>query len=255
LIRAITALLLATGALWGQAVMNAPAYTPQPAAIQALYTSLCGRCHGANGSGGRGPSLRAQILPHAPDAASMMQVILDGIPGTDMPSTQGLSIPEIAALAGYVRSFAQSPTPPPAGNPLIGATLMREKGKCSQCHTIHGKGGIVGPDLTDIGRRRTPAQLRAKLIDPEKSIAPDFLMAAVATRDGRKVAGIVAGEDTFSIRLREIKGGLHAFDKASLAELRYDRGKTPMPAFQKTFTDSEISDVVAYLASLGGPLW
>ena len=40
------------------------------------------------------------------------------------------------------------------GDPARGQALFSgEQARCSQCHTFRGKGGTVGPDLTEIGKK------------------------------------------------------------------------------------------------------
>lgn len=69
-----------------------------------------------------------------------------------------------------------------AGDPVNGRkqTMNRKTGNCLACHAIadmtdqpfHGE---VGPALDDVGSRFSPAELRARLVDP-KVINPDTIM-------------------------------------------------------------------------------
>jgi len=47
--------------------------------------------------------------------------------------------------------------------------------QCPICHTIKGKGGTVGPDLSKVGQRRDEAGLKKFLPDPQ-SVAPSTIM-------------------------------------------------------------------------------
>ncbi|MFQ5596851.1 MAG: c-type cytochrome [Nitrospiria bacterium] len=46
-----------------------------------------------------------------------------------------------------------------------------EERKCRRCHTLHGEGGMVGPDLSNVGARRDPEWLK-KLLRRPRSITP-----------------------------------------------------------------------------------
>lgn len=46
--------------------------------------------------------------------------------------------------------------------PQTGAELFVSSG-CSHCHRIEGKGGVVGPDLSNIGRRWKDEQIRQRI--------------------------------------------------------------------------------------------
>src|SRR6185437_557927 len=48
-----------------------------------------------------------------------------------------------------------------------GAKVFRSKG-CAACHKIAGRGGIVGPDLTNVSRTMSPAQITAQIYNGSK---------------------------------------------------------------------------------------
>ena len=82
---------------------------------------------------------------------------------------------------------------------------------------------------------------------------PDnFLRVRVVTQDGKAISGVRVDEDTFTIQIRDDSDHLYSFRKNELRELHKDWGKSPMPSYRGVFTESELQDVVAYLASLQG---
>jgi mono/diheme cytochrome c family protein len=50
-----------------------------------------------------------------------------------------------------------------------------QREKCVDCHTINGKGGAVGPNLTNVGNRRSREYIIEQLKNP-KSHNPDTAM-------------------------------------------------------------------------------
>src|SRR5579863_7792839 len=48
-----------------------------------------------------------------------------------------------------------------------GRTIFEGKGGCLRCHSVANRGGSLGPDLTEIGIRRTPASLRLSITNPD----------------------------------------------------------------------------------------
>lgn len=56
------------------------------------------------------------------------------------------------------------------------------KPKCSMCHKINGSGGKAGPDLSDVGSRRTAEWLSAYLRNP-KAENPKNKMPPVRVTD------------------------------------------------------------------------
>jgi len=45
---------------------------------------------------------------------------------------------------------------------------------CLGCHKLNGTGGVIAPDLTHVGARRTADSIRRKLLDPASSIATGY---------------------------------------------------------------------------------
>src|SRR5262252_4432127 len=58
---------------------------------EKLFQVHCARCHGPKGEGGQGPLLTRAKLTHAPDDASLLKVIEEGIRGTEMPGASAMS--------------------------------------------------------------------------------------------------------------------------------------------------------------------
>jgi len=219
---------------------------------QQLFMGQCARCHGPKGEGGRGPVLAQPRLRRAPDDESLFLVIRDGIRGTEMPSGDSLDTLETWQLAAYIRSIGRIASESVPGDPKHGQDLFQNKAHCSQCHIVNGQGGSLGPELTEIATLRGAAHLRATVLDPTSTLSQGFLQVRLVGKDGRRITGVRVNEDTFTIQVRDLKGGLHSFQKDDLKELHRDAGKTPMPAFSTVLSPAEVDDVIAYLATLRG---
>src|SRR5262245_14357688 len=217
---------------------------------EKLFTVHCARCHGAKGQGSRGPSLTRPKLRRAPDDAALLRVIQRGIRGTEMPGAGAMSEREVRQTAAYARSLGKLPAKPVPGDPAHGAEIYRNKGNCASCHSIHGEGGVSGPDLSTIGDARSAAHLREALLDPQASVPDDYLLLTLAPKDGPSVTGTRVNEDSFSIQVRDPVGGYHSFWKSDLAKVDKQRGKSPMPSYKGQLSETELTDLVAYLASL-----
>lgn len=182
-----------------------------------------------------------------------------------MPVTR-MTDPERAELIKYVRSLGQAQTAAVvSGDATHGEQLFWSKGNCGQCHTVGPRGGRIGPDLTNIGERRGPANLRRSLVDPEAETPENFaqyrkviympdnyLRVRVVTADGKQITGARVDEDTFTIQIRDDASRIYSFRKDQLKELHKDWGKSPMPSYRTVFSEAELNDVIAYLASLTG---
>ncbi len=219
---------------------------------QQLFMGQCARCHGPKGEGGRGAVLAQSRLRHAPDDEALFIVIRDGIKGTEMPAGYAVDTRETWQLAAYVRSLGRMASETVPGDPKHGQEVYRTKGHCAQCHIVGGQGGSLGPELTEIGTRRSAAHLRAAVLDPASTLPEGFLQVRLVTHEGASITGVRLNEDTFTIQVIDLSGGLHSFFIDDLKELRRDVGKSPMPSFRDVLAASEIDDLVAYLVTLRG---
>jgi putative heme-binding domain-containing protein len=217
-----------------------------------LFFGHCAPCHGPNGEGGRGPSLARPRLRRAADDQALYGVIRGGVPGTEMPGAWQLTQREVWQVVAYIRTLGRVAPEAVPGEPSRGRELFAGKGNCAQCHTVLGKGGRTGPELSEIGARRSAAYLRASLVDPEAAVPEGFLQVRVVTKDGRRITGIRLNEDTYTIQVRDLSDRLHSFLKDDLKELHKDKGKTPMPSYKGVLSAAELDDITAYLASLRG---
>lgn len=231
-----------------------------PASMQAknelarggkLFVAHCALCHGIGGTGGRGPSLNQQ-LRRAADKRALFQIIQKGIEGTEMPGAWQMTDREIGQVADYVRALGRTDVVKLRGDQAKGKEYYETKGGCAACHIVRGRGGILGPDLTDIGSRRSPAYLREALIDPGAAVPEGFLVVSVSTRDGKKMRGIRANEDSFTIQLRDSNNVYHSFRKNDLTGIKKEFGVSLMPGYRDVLAAKEIDDLVSYLAGLRG---
>ncbi len=65
---------------------------------------------------------------------------------------------------------------------------------CKKCHSIDGRGGNAGPDLSDVGNRLTRKQILASLLDPNREIAKGFGTFVFTLDDATVVAGMILRE-------------------------------------------------------------
>ena len=242
--------LLAVGA-WAQ--VKAPTDAASLAAGLKAYQFHCAFCHG-KGDDGMAANLVTPNLVHAPTDSSLLNIIRNGIPGTDMPPALGMSEEEMLQVAGYVRSLGRSAPTSIAGDKVKGKALYMGKGGCAGCHMVAGAGGKMGPDLTLIGAMRSPSNLRTSIVEPNAAMVGGWTMVHVTLKTGAKVSGIRMNEDNFHISLRDGKGKIQTLAKADATKIDRDLTKSSMPGYGKVFSADEMTDLIAYLFSLRGAM-
>src|SRR5262249_22620621 len=248
-------ILLAIPALWGQfrpepeGPRNPLAGDPQAVAAGAkLFANSCSGCHGPSGEGGRGPNLTEGRRIRRLSDQGLFTSIHKGVPGTDMPPTN-LPDDQIWQLVAFVRDLAAPAYEIKlAGDADAGASVFFNKGGCVNCHMIHGRGGFLGPDLTDIGAERTAPQLRQSILKPSARIVEGYEGVTATPLEGAAIKGVARNNDDYSIQILDSKGNLHLLSKDKLRDVVF-RKDSLMPAdYEKRLTPAEITDVIAFLA-------
>jgi len=230
------------------------------AAGKVLYESTCSNCHGLDAGGSNGPNL--QGAPQRLGDEEVGQIIRSGIPGTGMNGFS-MTADEAGQVVGYLRTLGHTAdTEVAKGDPAKGKAVYESSG-CSGCHIVNGQGGGVGPELTRVGAMRGPSYLRTTLLTPgtnlpkeggvmERGRFTQFLFVRVVTKDGHTYEGTRAYEDSFTIEIKDAAGKFHGFEKLDLANLEKLPGHSVMPSFKGTLSDTQLDNLVAYLASLKG---
>ncbi len=220
------------------------------AAGKRLFEGHCSLCHGIDGKGGRGPALNRAHLAHAPDDEELKSVIVNGIP-PNMPDGWFLDDKDVINVAAFVRSLSKIPADKLPGDAARGARVYAKSG-CNNCHILNGAGQGYGPELTGIGERRSASFLQQAIGKPSAALPENFMLVRATKASGERIEGIRVNEDTFTIQIKDARGGYHSLRKAEIAELRKLRGETPMPAFEGVLGATEMQDLVAFLASQRG---
>jgi putative membrane-bound dehydrogenase-like protein len=150
----------------------------------------------------------------------------------------GDKIAEIAMLKRQLTDDALSRAHPSRGR----ATFERT---CAVCHTLYGAGGQIGPDLTGSNRGNLDYIL-AQIVNPSEEIQEGYQLVTVTTRDGRTLAGNVAGEDDQRLTLRLI--GQDTIVPKSEIMSREKSAVSMMPeGLLKMMPQDEVRDLIAYL--------
>jgi ubiquinol-cytochrome c reductase cytochrome b subunit len=65
---------------------------------------------------------------------------------------------------------------------VIAGRVLYDKNGCTACHSIHGRGGKLGPELTHVGRTRDADWLMRHFKDPQ-AVSPGSIMPKVLLQD------------------------------------------------------------------------
>ena len=215
----------------------------------ALFQTHCSYCHGSSGEGGRGADLTTGIYRHGGRDLELFASIRLGIAGTEMGPARA-SDDEVWKLVAFVKRIgSQGLLEKAAGDSAAGHVVYQKSG-CANCHRIDKDGGALGPDLTDIGRRRGLKFLAESLAKPDADIPINYRGVQVVLKSGQTVSGIRLNRDDLSIQLRDTRGNLRSFLMENVQDVHYDKPSL-MPAYV-SMNQKDFEDIVAYLNSLKG---
>jgi len=233
---------------------GAAAQSPQagdPKVIEAgrrHFEAHCAGCHGADGRGGeRGPDIISTEQSRRRSANELSELIRRGIPAAGMPAFQ-LPERELQELTAFIRSrSAPAIESAVAGNVAAGEAFFFGKGNCSSCHMVRGRGGLLGPNLSELGVERTLPEIEQSLRTPGARVAPGFRLITVRLQDGRMVRGFAKNESNYDLQLQSLDGKLHLLRRREIAELTRETASL-MPEVKAT--EEELRDLIAWLSRL-----
>lgn len=214
-----------------------------------VYQSTCVTCHGTTGDQVAGTALKSGTFRRASTDDEVARIILNGIPGTSMPSHR-MTEREAGAMAAWLRALAAGGgSVATLGNAERGRALFESKGQCQSCHDAAAR---FAPPLADVGAVRRPGELEESLLDPSASLHPDYRFVTAMTRDGATISGRLLNQNSFSLQILDRDGHLRSLDKTGLRAHEIQRS-SPMPSYAGRLDAGEIADLVAYLSTLRRP--
>ena len=133
-----------------------------------------------------------------------------------------------------------------SGSPYEGQKLFMAS--CGACHTLFGKGGQIGPDLTTFKRDDLDNML-LNVVNPSAEIREGYENYLVATKDGRTLSGFLADKDDRVIVIRGLDGQNTALPRDQIAEMK-SAGMSLMPeGLLDGLNEQQVRDLFAYLRS------
>jgi putative heme-binding domain-containing protein len=242
----VIVLLLAT-------VLTAQQHDYTPADVEAgsrYYANYCAGCHGADGQTMPNANLSRGTFRRAANDEELARIITNGLPGTAMPPAafQPVQVHQIVAFLRELPSIRSRQTNP--GDAARGQQVFEGKGACLDCHRVSGRGSRLGPDLSDIGALRRPAEIEQSLTDPGAVVLSQNRIVTASTRDGKAIRGRLLNQDTTSIQLLGPDEKPVSIARLSLMSIIDE--KSTMPSYKDRLDARELADVVTYLVTLKG---
>ncbi len=133
------------------------------------------------------------------------------------------------------------------GDAAAGKTIF--KNNCSTCHRVEFTGNMIGPELTNIGKKFDKISLLDAIVNPSAAIVFGYEPWLVNTVEGESVFGFLISENKQSIVIKDISGVQHVIAQNKISSKKKQQ-KSLMPEPITTgITEKNLADIVAFLLS------
>jgi putative heme-binding domain-containing protein len=122
--------------------------------------------------------------------------------------------------------------------------------QCKSCHRVGGEGSTLGPDLSAIGKKLDRARILESILEPSKSIEPQYMAYLVETKDGQVYTGILAEKSATQIVLKQQGDKETRIPADKVAVLAPQRNSLMPELLLRDLTAEQVADLLAYLESL-----
>ncbi len=143
-------------------------------------------------------------------------------------------VPELARVPGDAR----------AGQRIF---FSRSAG-CSACHTFHGRGGDIGPDLTAIAQKYGRMEMLDAILNPSRAIAFGYDTWIVETTDGELVSGFLLAEGD-DLMIKDTAGRRRILAAADVASRHKMKSSTMPDNVALGLAAQDLADLVSFLQS------
>ncbi len=230
---------------------------PDPAKAargEKLYAASCAFCHGADARGAEAPSLlRSEIVLHDDKGELIGPVVQHGRPEKGMPPMPATPAEQIAEIAEYLHLlveraanrglFGSIYSADIRGDEKAGEAFFNGAGRCSTCHSPTG-------DLAHVGSKYRGPALQNRWLWPSGGRGNARALQATVTRpSGERVTGVIKRLDDFDVSIVDATGAYRSWPRDAVSVQIPD----PLDAHRAllaTYSDSQIHDVTAFLATL-----
>jgi putative heme-binding domain-containing protein len=122
--------------------------------------------------------------------------------------------------------------------------------KCATCHKIHGQGGDVGPDLSQVGGKLDRTHLIESILDPSAEIPQGYHATILQTKSGQVFTGIVKTESATAVTLLDAEGKSITVRLGDIDSRQVSKVSLMPAGLADGLTPQQFCDLISYLEGL-----
>lgn len=137
------------------------------------------------------------------------------------------------------------------GDGEAGRTLFHKSPEpgCSRCHSVDGKGGEIGPDLTWLRKSAERSNLLESVVLPNGTMAIGYQAALIQLKDGEEISGVITHDNPSDFILTSVTDGKKRTIQTADVVKRTALPSPMPPHFGTALTKRELRDLIEFLAN------
>ncbi|MFQ5854851.1 MAG: c-type cytochrome [Anaerolineae bacterium] len=161
-----------------------------------------------------------------------------------------IQLPDVILQAATAGAGEEPFRPYLEGDPAAGEALFFDEASdvaCGKCHTFDGRGGEVGPELTEVAGTRTLPYIIESILTPSAEIASGYEPVLLRTTAGKTINGVLRAEDETSLTIVTKEGEEIVVQKSDVARRAEDPPSLMPDNFAEILSVVQLHDILAFL--------
>lgn len=118
---------------------------------------------------------------------------------------------------------------------------------CSACHSVEGRGGDLGPDLSNVGQSKDRNQLITSILQPSDEISPEWQGWYIRLNDSTVHQGRQIDVGSNSIKIYTQSKRFVSFDHKDIEDFGLIKNSLMPEGLERNLTDQDLKDLLAFL--------
>jgi putative heme-binding domain-containing protein len=128
--------------------------------------------------------------------------------------------------------------------------FYRQQPGCATCHRIRGKGGQIGPDLSEIGTKLAKEAIVEAILEPSAGISVGYETYSLDLKSGDEAYGLIVSDSADEVAIKDSKGIVTHYKKSDVINKRKLKTSIMPSGLQQGMSAQEFADLIAFLSGL-----